>query len=66
MNNTQRQLNNTVGTENNDAQKSKNTPVGVLAIPNESASTLDLNTSWLPTIEEVITIIRTDPLFINC
>ena len=36
-----------VRTENNDAQKSKNTPVGVLDIPDESTSTLDLNTSWL-------------------
>lgn len=48
MNNTQRQLTNMVRTENNDAQKSKNTPVGVLAIPDESTSTLDLNSSWLP------------------
>lgn len=36
-----------VRTENNDAQKSKNTPVGVLAVPDESTSNLDLNASWL-------------------
>ena len=27
--------------------ESKNTPVGVFAIPDESTSNLDLNTSWL-------------------
>ena len=37
-----------VRTENNDGSKSKNTPVGVLAIPNESTSILDLNSSWPP------------------
>lgn len=47
MNNTQRQLTNMVRTENNDGPKSKNTPVGVLAIPNQSTSLLDANTSWL-------------------
>ncbi len=36
-----------VRTENNDAQKSKNTPVGVLAIPDKSTSNLDPNLSWL-------------------
>ena len=55
MNNAQRQLNNTVGAENNDAQKSKNTPVGVLAIPNESTSILDLNLSWLAIADELRT-----------
>lgn len=48
MNEQTSQLENMVRTENNDAQKSKNTPVGVLAIPDELTSTLDLNTSWLP------------------
>jgi DNA invertase Pin-like site-specific DNA recombinase len=47
MNNTQRQLADMVRTEKEDGPKSKNTPVGVLAIPDESTSTLDLNTSWL-------------------
>ena len=47
MNNTQRQLTDMVRTEKEDGPKSKNTPVGVLAIPDESTSTLDLNTSWL-------------------
>lgn len=47
MNEQTGQLENMVRTENNDVQKSKNTPVGVLAIPNESTSTLDLNSSWL-------------------
>lgn len=37
-----------VRTGNNDVQKSKNTPVGVLALPNESMSIVDLNSSWLP------------------
>lgn len=47
MNEQTSQLENMVRTENIDVQKSKNTPVGVLAIPDESTSTLDLNTSWL-------------------
>jgi site-specific DNA recombinase len=47
MNNSQRQLANMVRTENIDGPKSKNTPVGVLAKSNESASILDLNSSWL-------------------
>lgn len=47
MNEQMSQLEGMVRTENNDAQKSKNTPVGVLAIPDESTSTIDLNTSWL-------------------
>ena len=34
-------------TQEENAPKSKNTPVGVLAIPDESTSNLDLNTSWL-------------------
>lgn len=41
---------NMVRTENNTekiALKSKKTPVGSLAVPNESASYLDVNTSWL-------------------
>jgi site-specific DNA recombinase len=41
---------NMVRTKNNTkiiAQKSKNTPVGVLALPNESTSILDLSSSWL-------------------
>ncbi len=42
------QLENMVRTENNDTQKSKNTPVGVLAVPNKSTSLLDDNLSWLP------------------
>ncbi|MGH7217914.1 MAG: recombinase family protein [Candidatus Microsaccharimonas sp.] len=36
-----------VRTVNNDVLKSKNTPVGVLALPNESTSIVDLNSSWL-------------------
>ena len=47
MNEQMSQLENMVRTENNDAQKSKNTPVGVLALPDESTSTSDLYTSWL-------------------
>lgn len=51
------QLNNAqnmVRTENNTekvALKNKKTPVGSLAIPNESASLLDVNTSWLPIMD---------------
>lgn len=47
MNEQTSQLENMVRTKNNDVQESKNTPVGVLALPDESTSTLDLNTSWL-------------------
>jgi hypothetical protein len=47
MNNTQSQLENMVRTEKINGIKSKNTPVGVLAIPDQSMSFLDLNSSWL-------------------
>ena len=43
----EKQARDMVRTENNDVQKSKNTPVGVLAFPNESTSIFDLNLSWL-------------------
>lgn len=51
MNNELSNVQNMVRTENNAeklALKSKKTPVGSLAVPNESASYLDVNTSWLP------------------
>ncbi len=41
------QLENMVRTENNEALKSKNTPVGVLAVPDKSTSILDPSLSWL-------------------
>lgn len=47
MNERLKQTTEMVRTENNDTKKSKNTPVGVLASPNESTSILDLNSSWL-------------------
>lgn len=50
MNNELNNAQNMVRTENNAEKiplKSKNTPVGSYAVPNESASYLDVNTSWL-------------------
>ena len=50
MNNKQKELEDTVRTEKNDKNnglKSKNTPVGVLAVPHQSTSLLDDNSSWL-------------------
>lgn len=47
----EKQARDMVRTENNDVQKSKNTPVGVLALPNESTSIFDLNSSWLTLVD---------------
>lgn len=47
MNEQTSQLESMVRTRKDDDQKSKNTPAGVLAVPNESTSFLDVNTSWL-------------------